>query len=216
MTVLDTIPIFSSLSGAELTTLESYSVTRIYPKHVVAVNQGDATDSLYIIMSGMVKVFLSDAYGKEIIINTQGPGEYFGELALTDGAEHSASIMTMQKSTFCIISKHGFKEVLTNHPDIAISLIKELTRRVCLLTDNIKTLALLDVYGRVAKTLLGMAREHDGKLVIEDKLTQQDIANRVGASREMVSRILKDLATGGYISFEDKHIVIKGRLPQHY
>ena len=215
-TLLNAIPIFSGLSASELETIKQHIASRTYPKNAIIINEGDGADSLYVIQSGKVKVFLSDKEGREIIINSQGPGEYFGELALIDGCERSASVMTTEKATFSVISKNDFKTVLAQHPDIAFSLIRDLAQRVRLLTDNVKSLALLDVYGRVAKTLLGLARQQDGKLVTEDRLTQQDIADRVGASREMVARILKDLSTGGYISYENKHIVINERLPSNY
>lgn len=216
MSILHGIHIFSGLSDKELSLIESHAVTRSFPKNAVVINEGDETDSLYIIISGAVKVFLSDEHGKEIIINNQGPGEYFGELALIDDAQRSASVMTTEKSTFSMISKNDFREVLAKNPNIALSLIKDLTQRVRALTDNVKSLALLDVYGRVAKVLLSMAKPHDNKLVVEEKLTQQDIANHVGASREMVARILKDLTIGGYITTKDRKIIINEKLPANY
>lgn len=214
--MLANIPLFSGLSEQELGQISQQAVTRTYPKNALIINEGDPAELLYVIKKGKVKVLLSDEAGKEVIINYQGPGEYFGELALIDEEQRSASVMTMEPSTFSVISKQSFRQVLANNPSIALSLIRDLTRRVRVLTDNVKSLALLDVYGRVAKTLLDLATECDGRLQIEQKLTQQDIANRVGASREMVSRILKDLTAGGYISTEDKHIVINERLPKHY
>jgi len=214
--MLANIPLFSGLNKQELEQVSQHAITRTYPKNTVIINDGDPAESLYVIIKGKVKIFLNDETGKEVIINCQGAGEYFGELALIDKAQRSASVMTMETSTFSVISKHSFHELLAKSPSIALSLIRDLTQRVRVLTDNVKSLALLDVYGRVAKTLLSLATEHDGKLLIEDKLTQQDIANRIGASREMVSRILKDLTAGGYISMEHKHIVINEKLPKNY
>lgn len=216
MSILSKVPLFAALGRTELEEVEKHASARTYPKNTVVVSQGDASTSLYVIVSGEVKVFLSDNEGKEVIINSQGPGEYFGELALIGDGERSASIMTTEKSTFCVITQHDFREVLAKHPDIALTLIKDLTHRVRLLTDNIKSLALLDVYGRVAKALLGLAVKREDKLIIEEKLTQQDLASRVGASREMVSRILKDLSSGGYISIESKRIIIHDKLPERY
>lgn len=210
------IPLFSGLNEAELAQVSQHSVTRTYPRNTVIINEGDTAESLYVIVKGKVKVFLTDDTGKEVVINCQGPGEYFGEVALIDDAQRSASVMTLESSSFSVISKQSFRELLSRNPNIALSLIRDLTQRVRVLTDNVKSLALLDVYGRVAKTLLSLASEQDGRLLIEEKLTQQDIANRVGASREMVSRILKDLTAGGYIQMEDKHIIINERLPRHY
>ena len=214
--MLSNIPLFSGLGESELAEIAKHAVTRSYPKNTVIINEGDHSDSLYLIEQGRVKIYLSDEQGKEVVLNTQGPGDYFGELALLDEAARSASVMTLERCSFCILTKDVFHELLANNPRIAIALIKDLTGRVRVLTDNVKSLALLDVYGRVAKTLLGMATPQGDRLVIEDKLTQQDIADRVGASREMVSRILKDLATGGYIHMEQRHIVIHDRLPARY
>ncbi len=214
--MLDKVPLFSGLNEQELLQISQYANTRTYPKNTVIITEGDPAEMLYIIIKGKVKISLNDEAGKEVVINCQGQGEYFGELALIDEAQRSASVMTMEASTFLVIGKQSFHDILAKHPNIALSLIRDLTLRVRLLTDNVKSLALLDVYGRVAKILLSMATEHDGKLHIKDKLTQQDIANRIGASREMVSRILKDLEVGGYISMKHRHIVINESLPKHY
>jgi CRP/FNR family cyclic AMP-dependent transcriptional regulator len=216
LALLANISLFSSLNEQELDKIQRHAVTRSYPKNSVIMNEGAPARSLYVIIKGRVKIFLTDDEGKEVIINCQGVGEYFGELALIDGAERSTQVMTMEPSTFVEISKSSFHDLLAAYPNIALSLIQDLTKRVRVLTDNVRSLALMDVYGRVAKILLSMATDHDGKLFIEDKLTQQDIASRIGASREMVSRILKDLTAGGYITMEGKHIVINERLPKHY
>lgn len=165
------------------------------------------------ILSGRVKVFLRNADGREMVINTLGPREYFGEMVIDDGPR-SASVATLETSRFLIITKADFKALVSANPDFALKLINRLMQRVRALTDNIRSLALLDVYGRVARLLLEMAAEQDGRLVVAEKLTQQDIAERVGSSREMVSRIFKDLVTGGYISVENKRITINRDLPQ--
>jgi CRP/FNR family cyclic AMP-dependent transcriptional regulator len=214
--MLEKIAIFSGLSQPELEILESHMVKRSYQKNTVIINEGDEANSLYIILEGEVKVFLSNEDGREIIINTQGAGEHFGELALLDNAPRSASVMTTMKSNLGVVSKADFSTVLTRHPELALKLIRELTRRVRLLSDSVKTLALMDVYGRVAKTLLSLAEQKDGQLVIENRPTQQDIANRIGASREMVARILKDLQTGNYISIDGKRLTINEKLPDAY
>ncbi|MEA2080725.1 MAG: Crp/Fnr family transcriptional regulator [Pseudomonadota bacterium] len=215
-TLFEKVPLFSGLSGPELTILGQHATLRTYPKNTLVINEGDEANALYVVISGQVKVFLSNEDGKEIIVNMQGPCEHFGELALLDSTPRSASVMTSEKTKLAIVSKSEFQRMLAKHPGIALSLIRDLTRRVRVLSDNVKSLALLDVYGRVAKTLLGMASDRDGKLIVEKRLTQQDIANRVGASREMVARIMKDLTTGGYISIANKQIVINERLPERY
>lgn len=205
--------LFSELTPEELRLIADYGVTRTFAKNVVLIHEDDASDSLYVILSGRVRIFVSDENGKEGILNTQGPGECFGELALIDAAPRSASVMTLEPSKLAIVSKGDFERCLAKYPSIAIGLIRVLSRRVRALTDSVKSLALLDVYGRVAHTLLKLARERDGVLVIEERLTHQDLADMVGASREMVSRIMKELVTGGYIESKDKTLRIRGHLP---
>jgi len=203
------------LNEPELRALSGEGVVRSFPKHAVIVNEGDETDSLYIILSGRVKVFVSDEAGKEIMLASQGPGEYFGEMVL-DGGPRSASVMTLEPSRFVVISKYKFREFLREHPEFSISLIEKLIRRTRMLTESVKSLALMDVYGRVARLLLDLAVRKNGSLVIDEKLTQQDIASRVGASREMISRILKDLTTGGYVTVDRKRITINRTPPRHW
>ncbi len=214
--MLTDISFFSDLGESLLAELQVHALKRTYPKNTIIINEGDRTDSLYFIESGKVKVYLSDENGKEIMVNSHKAGEYFGELALIDDSKRSASVMTTEKSTFKIVAKGEFEQFLEKHPKIALNLIRVLTQRIRNLTDNVRSLALMDVYGRVAKTLISLSESDGDKQIIKDKLTQQDIANRVGASREMVARILKDLTFGGYISNIDRRIVINEKLPEHY
>ncbi|WP_101759192.1 Crp/Fnr family transcriptional regulator [Oceanicoccus sp. KOV_DT_Chl] len=214
--MLDKVEIFDGLSQAELEALAASSVVRS-PKNTVIINENDHADSLYIIESGKVKVYCSDKNGKEFIMNTLQAGDYFGELALLDDDKRSASVRTMEKSSFCIIYKEDFNQVLEQQPNIASILIRNLTRRVRKLTKDVKALALQDVYGRVTTVLTTLATPRDDDTsIIPEKLTQQDIADRVGASREMVARILKDLTIGEYITFEGRNIIINGKLPDNY
>jgi CRP/FNR family cyclic AMP-dependent transcriptional regulator len=215
--ILDSVEIFEGLTPQELEVLASSGVMRTYPKNTVIINESDLADSLYIIETGRVKVYCSDKNGKEFIMNTLGAGDYFGELALLDDDRRSASVRTLEKASFLIIYKEEFNKVLLNQVNIAATLIRNLTRRVRKLTQDVKALALQDVYGRVTTVLttLADARE-DGTSIIPEKLTQQDIADRVGASREMVARILKDLTIGEYIAFEGRSIVLNGKLPENY
>ena len=181
--VLQNVAIFQGLSEQELVALSASSSTCTVPKSTVVIHENDPADSLFIIQSGKVKVYCSDKNGKEFIMNTQGEGDYFGELALLDDSTRSASVRTMERR----------------------------------LTADVKSLALQDVYGRVANVLNELAEDRgDETRFIPEKLTQQDIADRVGASREMVARILKDLTIGDYIRFEGRHIIINTRLPAKY
>jgi CRP/FNR family transcriptional regulator, cyclic AMP receptor protein len=186
-----------------------------YPANAVLISEGDAADSLYIILSGRVKVYSSNEAGKEVTIITHGPGEYIGELSL-DGGLRSASVMTLEPTSCCVVSGADLRQFIATHPDFAMHLIKKLIGRVRQATDSVKSLALQDVYGRVVRLLndLSVPKGADG--VIPELLTQQDIAERVGSSREMVSRIFKDLTLGGYISVKSSRITILKRLPAHW
>jgi CRP/FNR family cyclic AMP-dependent transcriptional regulator len=214
--MLENVPLFANLAAADLESLTARAVTKTYPKNAILMSEGDETDCMYVLQQGKVKVYVSDEEGKELMLNIHGPGDYFGEIALLDDSPRSASVMTLEPCKLLVITKRDFEEYIMNNPQVAMRLLRDLTQRLRLLTDNMKSLALMDVYGRVARTLLNMATENDGKLVIGQKLTQQDIANMVGASREMVSRIMKDLATGGYITVARSGITINERLPANW
>ena len=203
------------LGPAEIDALAEGALLRTFPKNAVIVNEGDSTDSLYIILAGRVRVFLANDEGKEVTLGTQGSGEYFGEMVL-DGGPRSASIMTLEPSRFAVVSREQFTAFLAAHPDFSLRLIRKLIHRTRSLTNSVRSLALLDVYGRVARLLLDLAIEQDGRRVIPERLTQQDIASRVGASREMVSLILKDLSAGGYITISGKAITVNKEPPKHW
>jgi CRP/FNR family cyclic AMP-dependent transcriptional regulator len=204
------------MAPAERELIEQRVVKRSFPKNTVILSEGDSSDSLYLLLSGKVKVFLTDENGKEAIINYQEAGEYFGELSLIDDSTRSASIMTMDKSTLAVITKQAFHQIMKENPDIAIHLLKDLVRRIRTLTEEVKSLALSDVYGRLSKTLMSMAVERGGEWVIEEPFTQQELASRIGASREMVCRIFKDLVKGGYMTTGAKQTIIHKALPKRY
>jgi CRP/FNR family transcriptional regulator, cyclic AMP receptor protein len=203
---------FPGLQEHMLRELSGRAVTRSFPGNTVIISEGDATDALYVVLSGKVKVFLANENGKEVLLNVEGPGEYFGEMIL-DGGPRSASVMTLEPSRFLVVPRSDVEAFLTRHPQFAMGLILKLIKRVRVLTDNVKSLALQDVYGRVARMLQELAVEQDGKRVVAEKPTQQEMASRIGASREMVSIILKDLARGGYIEIAGKRIIINKKLP---
>jgi len=191
------------LSVIALRDTAQHAVTRTFPKDTVVVSEGDQTDSLYIIVSGRVKIFVSDDKGKEIVLNEAGPGEYFGEM-----------VMTLEPTEFLVVPKEDFIEFLTKSPEFSLHLILKLIRRVRVLTNDVKNLVIMDVYGRVARMLLDLAVERDGALVIEKRPTHEEIASRVGASQEMIGGILNDLASGGYIAVERDRITIARTLPR--
>ncbi|WP_425260137.1 Crp/Fnr family transcriptional regulator [Rubrivivax sp. RP6-9] len=178
-----------------------------YPAQAVLINEGDHADTLFIILSGRVKVYAANEAGKEVILTTLGAGEYVGELAL-DGGVRSASVMTLEPTTCAVVAGANLREFIVAHPDFAQHLILNLIRRVRRLTDSVKSLALEDVYSRIVGLLQALSEPEGTHRVIRQRLTQQDIAEHVGSSREMVSRVFKELTTGGYVQVDAGRITI--------
>jgi CRP/FNR family cyclic AMP-dependent transcriptional regulator len=183
-----------------------------FPANSLIITEGDHADSLYIILDGRVKVFSSNEAGKEVVIVTHGPGEYLGELAL-DGGVRSASVMTLEPTTCAIVNGADLRHFVEAHPEFAMHLIHKLIGRVRQATDSVKSLALQNVYSRIVRLLMEASVPDGEQRVVTQRLRHQDIADRVGSSREMVSRILKDLQTGGYVAMDDNHIRILRTLP---
>ncbi|HET7547995.1 MAG TPA: Crp/Fnr family transcriptional regulator [Usitatibacter sp.] len=205
-----------SISDPFVRSLAGLGRLRTYPKNTVFITEGDSSDSVFVVLSGRVKVFISDTEGHEMILDTQGPGEYVGEMAL-DGKPRSASVMTLEPTTFSVVGRDPVREAIRHNPDFALDMISRIIDRARIATNSVKDLALLDVYGRVARLLLNMAVEAaDGKLQIPEKITQQEIAERVGASRDMVSRIFRDLTAGGYIKVENRIVTINKKPPARW
>lgn len=200
------------LEDATLRNIASSGVVRTFPRNTILINEGDVGDALYVILSGRVKVFASNEAGREFVIDFHGPGEYVGEMTL-DGAPRSASVITVEPTTCAVVNRAQFRDFILAHPDFAMHLIERLIHRVRVTTSNLKSLALSDVYGRLARLLNTLAHETGGKLVVPEKLTQQDIADRVGASRDMIGKLMKDLIGGGYLAIEERTITILRKLP---
>ncbi|MBS0447204.1 MAG: Crp/Fnr family transcriptional regulator [Proteobacteria bacterium] len=183
-----------------------------YPANTVLIHEGERSDTLFILLSGRVKVYAANEQGKEVTIIYHGPGEYVGEMAL-DGGVRSASVMTTEPTACSVVSGADLRQFIAAHPDFAQHLVKKLIRRVRQATESLKALALLDVYGRIVKLLNDLSVPDGEQRVIDERLTQQDIADRVGASREMVSRILGGLRIGGFIKVTGGRIRIFKKLP---
>jgi len=201
------------LAPETLREIAATGVIRTYPKNTVIINEGEVGDSLFIVLSGRMKVYASNAAGREVVIAFHGPGEYVGEMSL-DGSPRSASVMTVEPTTCAVVNRASFREFILAHPEFALHLIEKLIQRVRLTTENVKSLALSDVYGRLIKLLLALAVEREGRLIVPERLTQQDIAERVGASRDMISRLLKDLVAGGYLVIQN-HMITLLKKPPH-
>src|SRR5258706_493277 len=179
--------------------------------NAVVLTEGEMGDSVFMIQSGKVKVFIGDQDGREMILKILGRGDFFGEMSMIDKQPRSASVTTPESSIFLVMSHAAFEKCIEQVPRIATVVMRILAQRVREADKKIGTLALMDVYGRVASTLLELAVVDNGKLMVSEKLSQQELANMVGASREMVNRILKDLSDRGFISVESKCITIINR-----
>jgi len=206
---------FAHLDESALSVLAPHGAPRSFPKNTIVVSEGDETDSLYILLSGRVKAFVSDEDGHEVVLSTAGVGEYFGELVL-DGGPRSASVMALESCRFFVIPRGDIEGLLDRNPAFARDLIRMLIARVRGLTQKVLDLALKDVYGRFVKFIEENAIEQNGVRVVPERLTQHDIAARIGGSREMVNRIVKDLTAGGYISVEAKHVTVRKKLPARW
>lgn len=209
------VALFNNLSTEDLNIIYQHSVIRNYKRNSVIVNKGDDTSSLFIIIEGTLNAYIDDSQGKELILARMESGDSFGELSLLSDSSRSASVIATTSCKLAMISKPVFMECLKNEPSIAFNIIQSLIEKVHTLTENASNLALLDVYGRIVQVLNKNAMNIDGKLMTE-RLTHQDIANMIGSSREMVSKIMKDLKQGGYINIEGKSIIIERDLPLHW
>jgi CRP/FNR family transcriptional regulator, cyclic AMP receptor protein len=208
-TVLKSVPLFASFPDEQLRMLVTVVTRRSAPRGSVIMAAGDQIDSLYIVISGRLKVMMSDAEGKEVILSLIGPGEFFGEMGLIDDSPRSASVVAIEPCELIAITKREFNKCLAENFEMAMGVMRGLVRRLREADRKIGSLALLDVYGRVARLLLDMSEEVNGQRVVTKRLPKQDIAKMIGASREMVSRVMKDLQMGGYIETRGSSIVLR-------
>jgi len=208
--------LFASLTPGQVAALKKECEILKYPKHTLIVKEDELSDSLYWIESGKVKVYVSGEDGREVVLTTHSEGDYFGEMAMIDSKVRAASVITVEPSTIVVMGKEAFQKVQLDHPDIAWALIRGLIIRLRELTDNVKMLALKDVYQRVVRILEQLAVPEGTRRCVKERLTQQELANRVGASREMVSRVMKELVKGNYISIEERQIFINCKLPAKF
>jgi len=212
VSLIEKVPLFAGLNPEDLEAIAAKANRQHFPKDSILVYEGQQPDSLYIIASGKCKVYVSDEEGRELTLDNLVPGHFFGELAIIDGSPRSATVEAIEKTSVLQITGREFQTYVNNSPRVMMNLLKELAERVRGVNEHIKDLALLDVYGRVARTLLRLARDVDGVL-ITDPITQQEIANMVGASREMVSRVLNNLRQDGYITISEKRVTLLSTPP---
>jgi CRP/FNR family cyclic AMP-dependent transcriptional regulator len=210
------VTLFSDLGDEDLATIAAQTTFKSMSKGTPLITEGEEARALYIIQRGRVKVYITDDEGKELILCTLGPGQCVGELAILDDELRSASVMATEQSCFLVLSKERFRECFASHPHVGLQLVKHLVLKIRQSTDDLRSLGLMDVYQRVVRVLLGLAQNAGDKLIIQPRPTNQDIANRVGASREMVSRILNELARGDYLAIETNAILVNRKLPAHW
>jgi CRP/FNR family cyclic AMP-dependent transcriptional regulator len=188
------------------------AAAKAFPKNALIFSESNrSADSVYMVESGRVKLFLSNADGKEIDLCVLGPGEIFGDTEL-DAGPRSVSAMTVEPSKLVLVRQSDFRQSVEEDPQFAMELMLKLISRNRELLKTVKSLALMDVSDRVAQLLLEMATEENGKLIINEKVSKRNIANRVGATREMASRVFRDLVASGYIELENKKITISRRM----
>ena len=206
--ILKKVPLFSSLSDEQLRVLQPCLQQRSYPRNTFILRAGEETDALYIVLSGRVKVLIPDEQGREVILAVMGPNDFFGEMGLLDELPRSASVETLEACQTLRFSKSGFMACLKDNFDLAMIIIRSLVKRLRDADRKIESLALIDVYGRVARLLLDQAEEIDGMWIVRSAPPKQEIARMIGASREMVSRVVKDLQQRGYIRTEKRKVYL--------
>lgn len=214
MSTTPTSALFEALPGAELRSLAQLGAVRTYPKQTVIIQEGDTSDTLYIMLAGRVRVYSATEDGREIVLDFLEAGDVVGEMVL-DGSTRSASVMTIEQSTFAVLPQATLRARLKTDDDLAMLLITSLIQRLRKTSHSVKQLALADVYQRMSEVLGDEVRKSNVPNVI-DGLTQQDIADRVGASRDMINRIFKELIVGGYVEVARRRITLLKALPARW
>lgn len=207
--LLRNVPLFAALPESQLAMLTGVVSRKTFARGTTVMAAGEATDSLYVVISGRLKVMMSDDEGREVILAMLGPTEFFGEMGLLDDSPRSATVVTVEACELLILSKKDFKKCLIENFEMAMTVMRGLVKRLREADQKIGSLALIDVYGRVARLLLDTAENIDGQKIVTKKLAKQDIAKMIGASREMVSRVMKDLQTGGFIEVRGSTILVR-------
>lgn len=213
---LEKIDFFSGLHKPVLIELAVDMKEIEYKKNSIIINQGDNTRSLFILLEGRIKVTALDEDGHQTVFSFLDKDDYFGELSLLDDAPRSATITALEDTHVLQLAYPQFQEFIDKHPDAVWSLFKALTHRIRDMDDTICTLTSKDIYGRLVARLYKEAKQQDDGSLITERLTHQDLAEMIGSSREMISRIFKELKKGGYIKIVQKHIHIMKKLPSKW
>jgi len=212
LNLLKRIPLFSSLKDEELEAINRVSIPKKFKKDQIILLENEEGDTLFVIIHGKVKVTSFSEHGKEVIFSILYDGDFFGDMSLLDGKPRSASVVALEDSEIQLLRRADFIKLLEQHPRIALTLLEELTSRLRKADERIESLALLDVTGRIAGILLQLAEEKSHVtpegVVIKSRPTHQELANMAGATRETVTRVLKQLERKEYIKMNGKDITI--------
>jgi len=192
-------------------------VQRHYRRGALLIQEGELGDTIYIVQQGRLRAFLGDGQGKELTLGIYGPLEYVGEMSL-DGGPRSANVEAVEASVCSVVSRATLLAYIAEHPEFALELMGRLIRRARLATESARSVALIDVYGRLVRLLTQLAGEPDanGERVLQERMTHQTMAQQLACSREMVSRLLRDLETGGYIAVRERWIWLLKPLPARW
>ncbi len=212
--LLRRVPLFSALTPTQSAHIADAIVKRRFKRAENVVEQGKKSDALYIILTGRARVVSSDSRGREVILATLHPGDYVGEMSLIDDEPHSATVRTEVQTDALVLDRDAFSRCLPENSSMAHNIMRGLVQRLRNADRKIESLALMDVYGRVARSLIEFAVDDGtGDLKIRDRISRQDLAKMVGASREMVSRVMKDLEERGFVqTLPDGSMLVKDRL----
>ena len=208
------VPLFSMLTESQAIAVADAVVKRRFKRGEVIVEQGKKSNALFILLNGRARVLTADSRGREVILATLQPGDHIGEMSLIDNEPHSATVRAEVQTDVLMLGRIEFARCLPENSSMAYAVMRGLVQRLRHADRKIESLALMDVYGRVARALLEFATETgDGEMLIREKISRQDIAKMVGASREMVSRVMKDLEERGFVQTQvNGSIVVKERL----
>jgi CRP/FNR family transcriptional regulator, cyclic AMP receptor protein len=209
---LRTFPLFQGLPDDRLMAIARCAMMRRISRGQAVVHAGDRTDFIYFILTGSLKVTVSDDEGREVILSILGQGELFGEMGMFGEQPRSATVAAVVPSDLIQIAKHDFRHAMEENFEIAWRIMGKLAERLRNADRKIESLALMDVYGRVARLLLDMSEQVGGETIVTRKISKQDIAKMIGASREMVSRVMKDLGLRGLIEESDRGIILRENL----
>jgi len=209
------VPLFSLLTGEQAQAVAEGVVKRRYRRGEGIVEQGTKSNALFILLTGRARVVTADSRGREVILAVLQPGDYLGEMSLIDNEPHSATVRAEVQCDALVLGRPEFTRCLPENSSLSYAIMRGLVSRLRAADRQIESLALLDVYGRVARALLDMAEEGAEFKLIRNKVSRQDLAKVVGASREMVSRVMKDLEERGFIKTQETGAVhIMERLAQ--